>query len=565
MKPVIHILIAGLIIAASLTAQEKPVPGQRPAGIAPTDSVARPVTQQPSTKSAQGLPKFDIPEYVITGIVSIELPDASKQEASEPDHVLALADPAAFPRDRSSYDFHADQKITLSPAAARIGNGRLQMSSGTYLTSHVGLRHMVVDPEYFFGVQGDYRSSKAYIPFANRSSGDILVRGGIVLNSPADWFDRGLLAGGLGYASETYRFYGYGDPSLTRTITRFDLSSRYDSPRAALFTHDANLGLALNSIKDSTTSLTETLFGAGAGVNVLIWSFPLEGRVDFMLASLTGNSTASFPYVDARIATEKLWYGDFFVQASLHGYLAQGMLGQKFARAYPHVALGYRVMHNTVLSLSYAGRVQQNTLSGLMSLHPYISANATLRQSDIPIDAIAALETDWSPVWRSRFSARFQSVRDFPLLTEGTSGGIWTTDYRGTTKISSFKADLFAKFDANSYFTLSWEINDSKNTITQWKVPYLPDLRLNGGAWLELAPGFGLFPSVAYVGNRARDLFAAGKLKGFVCANLHAEYALFQPLSISVDFMNLTNTRYEEWSGYQAVPLTITAGLTMRW
>lgn len=565
MRPVIQILVAVLVVTGSLMSQEKPVPERRPAGIAPPDSAARMATQQPSTKNAQGLPKFDIPEYVITGIASIDLPDVSKQDPAEPDHVLKLADPATFSRDRSPFAFDAEPKATLSSAATRIGSGRLQVSSGTYLTSHVGLRHVIVDPGYFFGVQGDYRSAKAYTPFTNRSSGELRVRGGVILNSPAEWFDRGLLGSEVGYGSETYRFYGSRSPALTRTITRFDLSARYDSPRELLFTHDARLGLALNSIKDSTTSLTETLFGVGAGVNVLLGTFPLEGRVDFTLASLTGNSTKSFPYVDARISTEKLWYGDFFVQASLHGYLAQGMLSQKFARAYPHIALGYRVLHNTVLGFSYAGRVQQNTLSGLLSLHPYISANATLRHSDIPIDAIAALETDWSPVWRTRLSARFQSIRDFPLFTEGPSAGIWTTDYGGTTRNTTFQADLFAKFEANSYFTLSLEINVSKNTVTQWKVPYLPEVRVKGGAWLELAPGFGLFPTVSYVGNRVPDLFATNKLKGFVCANLHAEYAAWRSLSVSTDLMNLTNTRYEEWSGYRAVPLTITGGLTVRW
>lgn len=565
MRQAFQIFVAALFVAASLMAQEKPVPEQRQAGITPPDSVARPVTQESASKNAQGLPKFEIPDYVITGVVSIDLPEVSKQEAAEPAHVLDLADPASFPRDRSPYDFVAEEKNSIASTAARIGNGRLQVSSGTYLTSHVGLRHMIVDPSYYFGVQGDYRSAKAFIPFTNRSSGDFRVSGGVVLNSPADWFDRGMVGSELGYGSETYRFYGYQNPSLTRTITRFDLSARYDSPRELLFKHDAGLGLALNSIKDSTTSVTETLFRVGAGVDVAIGTFPIESRIDFTLTSLAGSSTKSFPFVDARISSEKLWYGDFFIQASLHGYLAQGMLSQKFARAYPHVSLGYRVIQNSVLSLSYAGRVQQNTLSGLLFLHPYISANATLRQSDIPIDVTGAFETDWSPVWRTRISTRFQSVRDFPLFTEGASGRIWTTDYRGTTKIVSFQVDLFAKFAANSYFMLSLESNDSKNTVTQWKVPYLPELRVTSGAWLEIAPGFGLFPTVSYVGNRVPDLFTAAKLKNFVCVNLHAEYALLRSIGVSIDCTNLTDMRYEEWSGYQAMPLTVTAGLTIRW
>jgi hypothetical protein len=555
-----------LAFAATVSwAQEKPVPGQRQAGVTPPDSIARPAAQEPSSRTTQGLPKFEIPEYVITGVVTLDLPDASKQEASESVHLLELADPATFPRDRSSHDFLADDKTAFVPASPRIRTGRLAASSGKYLTSHVGIRHASYDASYSFGFEGDYRSAKAFVPFSHRSSGELRVRGGVLLNSPMDWYDRGILGSEMRYGSETYRFYGAPDPSLTRTITRFDLAARYNSPREFLHTYDANLGLSLNSVKDTTTSLTETLFEVGAGVNLMLGTFPLDSRIDFTLASLTGTTTQSFPFVDARISTEKLWYGGFFIQASLHGYLAQGMMSQKFARAYPHITLGYRVLRGTTLSLSYAGRVQQNTLSRLLSLQPYLSAGATLRQSDIPIDGAVALETDWSPVWRTRFSARFQSVRDFPLFTNGSSRGIWTTDYRGTTKVSTFQADLFAKFDANGYFTMSLEINDSKNTVTEWKVPYLPELRASVGAWFELAPGLGILPTVSYVGKRVPDLFVASKLKEYVCADLHAEYALLHALGVTLDLRNLTNSKFEEWSGYQAVPLTITAGVNIRW
>ena len=565
MRLSIPISVLGLTLAVSIMAQEKPVPGQRAAGITPPDSIVRTVPQENATKSTQGLPKFDIPEYVITGAVSFDLPDVSKQEAAEPAHILELADPTASTRDRSTFNFVTEQKSSLTSNPTRIGYGRLQGSSGTYLTSHLGLRIGAFGPTSFFGADADYRSAKAYVPFTNRSGGDVRFRGELALTSPGNWFDRGTLGGEIGYGSETYRFYGYRNPALTRAITRFALSAHYGSPRELLFSHEANIGLALKTIKDSSSSVTETRFGLGAAVNLPVGTFPLNARIDFGLASITGASSKTLPFVDAQFFSEKVWYGDFSVQGALHGYLAQGMLSQKFARLYPHVSLGYRFVQNTVLALSYAGRVHQNTLSALTAAHPYVSANATVRQSDVPIDVMASFETDWTPVWRTRLSARLQSVRDFPLLTEGGLKGIWATDYQGTTRIGTYQADLFAKFDANSYFTLSLEINDSKNTSTQRKVPYLPEARLSGSAWFEVARGLSICPSLSYVGNRVPDLLVADKLGGYVCANLRAEYIVLEFLEVGVDFRNFTNTRYEEWSGYQAVPATITAGLTCRW
>jgi outer membrane receptor protein involved in Fe transport len=142
---------------------------------------------------------------------------------------------------------------------------------------------------------------------------------------------------------------------------------------------------------------------------------------------------------------------------------------------------------------------------------------------------------------------------------------MWVTGYLGTTSIASYEANVFAKFDANSYFTLSLEINSSKNSKTQWHVPYLPDLRISAGLSLQVSRGLRIFPSVAYVGRRVPDLYVASKLKEHAQVGLRAEYSALEALDVFLDFQNATDSRYEEWSGYRAAPLVITAGIGYRW
>ena len=82
---------------------------------------------------------------------------------------------------------------------------------------------------------------------------------------------------------------------------------------------------------------------------------------------------------------------------------------------------------------------------------------------------------------------------------------------------------------------------------------------------LEVIPDLTVCPTLQYVGMRVPDLFVAGKLSGYFSANLHAEYSVIRAFSVALDVLNLTNARYEEWSGYRSVPLTVTGGLTLRW
>ncbi len=429
-------------------------------------------------------------------------------------------------------------------------------------------------PDYFILGGAQYGVSKAYIPFTDRSGGQVSVIGGMTLHGPSEWYERGSVKGELGYGSDTYRFYGSQSPSLTRAISRFHIAADFDSPRELVFNYGLRAGVGTTSIADSTSSISETQFHFGGKSNLVVGAFALDGSIDLTLASISGSGAPTLPFLDIALTTPKHWYGGFFVEGALHLYEAQGMLSQKFARLYPNVAVGYKILDNTVASASYLGRVQFNTLSDLVALQPYLSAKSVIRQSDLPLNLLAAVETDWNEVLRSRFAARFQSVKDLPLFTRGSTPGgsgnsagtgIWTTSYLSTTSLTSYEADLFAKFDANSYFTLSMEINSSKNSKTQWEVPYLPEMRLTGGLSLEVMQGLQVSPTVAYVGRRGSDLYGPNKLSQYAVVGLRAEYAALQSLVIFTDCQNLTNCRYEEWSGYRATPFVVTAGIGYRW
>jgi hypothetical protein len=578
--PVLIALLLSVLPAA--LAQEKPAPPLKPQPDVRATEVGLPDTTLKASardsiaKPIQGLPKFDLPEYVITGAASMDLPDAEKQEGVEPPHEADLANPLDAARDRSTTKILSGERRGLLSNVIPANNGRIEASSGTYFTSKFGLWYNRLAPDYSILGGAQYGVSKAYIPFTNRSGGQVNVIGGMTLHGPSEWSERGSVRGELGYGSETYRFYGSPTPDLTRTLSRFHGAVNFESPRELVFNYGLGAGLDVTGIADSSSNVSETLFHFGGESNLLVGAFQLDGSVDLTLASVSYPGTPTLPFLDVALTTPRNWYSNFFVQGALHLYVTQGMLSQKFARFYPNVSIGYKVFENTVASASYLGRVQFNTLSDLLDTQPYLSATSIIRQSDLPLNLVVAIETDWNKTWRSRLAARFQTVKDYPLFTEGTTvvgsslpghPGIWTTSYLSTTSLACYEADLFAKFDANSYFTLSLEINSSKNSSTQRAVPYLPDLRLSGGFSIEVLEGLQVLPTLAYVGKRVTDLYvdAGSQPKLYGVIGLRAEYAAMKSLSIFADCQNLTDTRYEEWHGYRATPFILTAGIGYRW
>jgi hypothetical protein len=287
--------------------------------------------------------------------------------------------------------------------------------------------------------------------------------------------------------------------------------------------------------------------------------------VGLSLLSTTGSGEGTLPFLDAGVKTHKIWIGDLFVQGGGEFFVTQGMLGQKLARFYPQVEVGYRFLETTIASVAYRGHVQFNSLTGLLQAHPYIASTSIIRQSDVPIDVFAAVETGWSESLRTRVSARYQSILDYPLFTEGGRKGFWTTVYFGTTNLFTIQADLFAKFAANSYFTLSLSANSSKNSVTHWKIPYVPEIQLDAGVSLQAAARLRIVPTLSIVDRRIPDLYATERMKAYLVLSLRGEYAVFRSLDAFVDFQNLTDSNYDVWKGYRATPFVASAGMSIRW
>jgi hypothetical protein len=563
------LISSALLLFVSLVAvgQEKPSPSTKPQPVvvAPADSLPTAAAQESATKSPQTLPKFELQQFVITGSASIDLPDVEKIGSDEPMSAPELSNPLDAPRDRSTVDFRSEQKEMFVQESGVMKSGRLQGSVGTFLSSRFGiwLSRRDID-NYIFG-DLQYGSSRAYVPFANKSEGHISLTAGLTLNGPSEWYDRGMLKGDLGYGSKTYRFFGSSSPSVSRTASQFELSAGYNSSVELVSQYSGQAGIFVAGISDSSSSVTETRFNVGLGYEFLMGSVPIDGRLGLSLVSTTGSGEGTLPMFDGGLKTHKLWFGDFFLQGAGQFFITQGMLGQKLSRLYPQIEIGYRLLETTVASIAYTGRVQFNSLTGLLQAHPYLAATATIRQSDVPIDLLALVETGWSESLRTRVSARYQSIRDYPLFTEGGRKGFWTTAYFGTTELSTIQADLFAKFAANSYFTLSLAANSSKNSVTNWKIPYIPDVQFDAGASLEVLPLLRLFPTLSVVDRRIPDLYATQRMKAYVVLGIRGEYSVMRSLDVFVDFRNLTNSNYDEWNGYRATPFVASAGMSVRW
>ena len=545
----------------------KPQPDARRLNLPFPPAEVKAPPEEGEMRRTQELPKIDLPEFVITGIASIDLPEVEKESAEENIDAFApvVRDYLEEARDRVTAEVVIGDELRVTQPIVATYFGRAAAGFGSYNTPKLGIWFGRKDTEYHFLGEAKYHITRGFAPYTNRSDGKVGVSGGRLLHSSSPWLDLATVGGLMGYESETYKFYGSATPSFTRTASKLSIGGNLTAPFSSSLEYEAGLHLTNLSLRDSTSSTTQNTIDVELLGRFPIESEVIESGIRFSNASLSGASSANLPYLDVSIGTSKLWWGRFFVQPSAHFYYGKGMLGQELVRAYPHVNLGCRLSGRTVAMASYEGRVRPTTLGSAIETYPYLSTTTPLRHSDFRVDLSGGVETDWDDVWRSRFTARLQSVEDFPLYSDSARQGIGMFLYGGKTTIASYRGDVFAKFSPNSYFALALVVNSSENTVKGGTVPYLPGFEASVVYSYGFPFGLTVAPRVNFVDQRTIDVIGKARVAEYLLVGLHVEYAVFGTFNLFLDINNLTDRKYDEWRGFRAPPLLMHLGLNVRW
>lgn len=560
-----------LFVIAVVVAQEKPTP-EKPQPEPKRTEVSAPTSdvKQPSAigknQNAQALPKIDLPEFVITGIASIDLPSVEKEAAEERAENTELDFSSVIgARDRNTVEFLVEEKQGLGNLTNPMFSGRILASMGNYFTPKLGLWVSRLNPEYQYIGDVQYHLTRGYAPYTNSSGGNIGAKGSMLLHTQSPLLDNARLGGNGGYGMETYRFYGSPTPSLTRTTSSIVVGANLSGSASSPVDYDLALGFKNFVVTDSSANATQNRFDMGIESRFPVGSTAVIGRVQFSTVSLSQTQSSSLSYFEMSVGNSPVWWDKFFLQASANLYVTQGMQSQQLTRVYPHVSIGYRLLKETTLFASYRGGVNFTTLDAQIEQSPYLSANANLLHPDIPVDVTGAVETNWTEYLRTRFSYRHQEIDGYNLLTDVASPGIWNFFYGGRTTVATFQTDMFAQMYPNSYFTVTLAVNSTKNSVTQDRVPYKADLELSASYSYSFPFGLRIEPRVNFVDRRNVDVFNSAKLPDYFLLSVRGEYAVAAPLSIALDLHNVLDRKYELWRGYQAPPFTIAFGLTYKW
>jgi hypothetical protein len=564
LRPWKLLILLFAVQTSALIAQEEPIERAKKNPVMQQVRINTPQqdTSKAPTKTAQRpLPKFDLPEFVITGIASIDLTKLEKIMVDESAVVSQplLKSPEKILRDRETLELEIKSREGYSQEQASKYSGFIKADIGTYFTPEAELQFGQSLPEYYYSFGAQYFLTKGYEQSTDRSSGDLTASGGTTLISSVPILRNAAVNGKLGYQSESFHFYGSATPTLQRTLSDFQLLTGIENQTLNNFPYSAGISLESIAISDSSASTSETRFDLNYQTSFPFASLPIHTKLHFMYA------TDRLAFMDLSASVQNFWYGGVLFEGSLHLYWAKGMAGQDLVRLCPNLTASYYVTSQHRVFISYEPMFIPMTLAANIIANRFLSAASIVKHEDVTSAGELGIESHWTEAVKSRVSLNVKSARELPMFSDSSRQGVWMLAYGGQATIVTFCAEMVAKLNSNDYFASNILLRSTNDSFLDGKIPYAPAVE----AWCSAIHRFGtagaVSANVRFAGERTTDLAGMATLSKYAVVDISGEYTPFDFLRLTVGIKNLTDSKFEIWRGYREFPLTMQAGVQIKW
>jgi outer membrane receptor protein involved in Fe transport len=544
-------------LSAVLVAQEKKEPEQR--------DVSLPEHTQAT------LPKIDLPEFLITGQETIDLPVSAKSVADEEKVFLA----GSRSPGRKDVDVSAakQQKDIAGPAGQM--DGKVFAGFGNYVTPSM---------EGWFGknyanggilFHANFGSSNGHVANAQWQKTGLGVHGDYLPPQTFGAAAGSRFNGGMSFSNGSYRAYGSAYPTQLRSLNEFGIKVGFSSriPRIEQLDdqiiYSAGISWNRTALEDSVNA-SESELGISANAATQWKSYQLRAAAEYKTSGITMPLPATLEVHSPQ------WFvlrfsGKTFLAPSLEAVLTvqqfvyRGNVSVTSGRFYPNVEIQYYASEAAMVFAKFTPTLERTTLSSFITMNKYMRNALVLRPTEIPLSLSLGSEISFSTTLRGKAVATYRTMQNFPVYGELNSAKVWDVMYLPDIRAISFDVQGSYQFSKGNSGTLMAGFNSTEEKGSSNSLPNIPSSVVSGAFRHSFDNGIVTEAFAEYVAKRWTDFAHSNANAGYVTIGGRGEYKFLDNVRALVQVNNLLNQQYYVWDGYVERPLFISLGVTYTW
>ena len=507
------------------------------------------------------LPKFDVPEFQVTGKEIIALPPSAKKNTVEFksfDATKVILQPPdkrknAFDEKFSLFPLETDS-IQLYPLRASIRIGRFLFQQ---LEVSYGIKKDIAS--YF--TKGQLQSSRGFQKNTDYEKGEVFFQANF-FEQMASNRDYILNSASVRYNFMRYRFYGSNNPTRKSKMSALEFSGDLRSKGDQSLFKNINLQWNNFFFSDSVRR-NESRINIFSTGNILFKNYLIESEngIDYNVLESAADPFA----ISSRNLTAVYHDTTSLFHIGLAGFLYQNSNSVINALLTPQIEYNYFFKNNLRTTLGFTPNVEAHHLQDLHYVNPFVGTAAKVFHTKNYLNFFA--QTQYAPFSELEIHSelRYKKSNFFPFMIDSFSTGVWKPQYSGTTTSLIWNIETKYIFNSQQSIVGKFLIQRVKNSLFSEQLPYIHPVKLHIGYTYKFDFPLDASVSSSYSGQQTTEIDSAKKLNDVFLTDVFLHYTINSNFSAQLAVYNIFDRQYYLWKNYRGEPMIFSLNIIGRW
>jgi hypothetical protein len=511
---------------------------------------------------AQNQQGIELPDFVITGKQSIDIPTAIKKKPElistlSKDFILPQYSPEELPVLISSVPIPVIPSIK---SLDELFNGSLILKAGRYTFPFGELNINQTFENYIFNTKVWGSNIREYIPNAGYNTSGISMTHEFFLGTRSDILPGAKIKIYGDYDRDSYKLYGSIDPSFLREVNKgsvlLSISNSFSPWINYNFKTDGNiLNLSENGLKE--TNLNS------------------QGMFEFKTGSMLIGASGNYRRQNLNNNLSGIGNYDFF---SAQGYYSMSpinlfrfSLGVNYSntgndsKISPFGSIEINIDQGFTFNAEYKPHFEFFTVKDFLTKNPYVNFGLIDNAyEEYQNDAGVMMKYEYGKLFTASLSGRYSEIKNYFYFDDQNQPGKFDLFLLPDAKIYSAKLDLIYYPGQFGYLNYEGELKQAKDESNN-NIPYQPEFTSSWAYTYDFTFGLELKIKYYLLYNIYTNISNSNKLDSYNDISVFCSYEIFRGLKLTADFQNILNRSNFVWKQYQEKPFDILFGVEYRW